>query len=116
MRRCPTCRTYLELSRRQNWRTLLLYRLKLVGVQSERLENGWSNLGGQNSRVNRARLEFRVRKQHDHVGVVVRETTVLFLFRAAAGVDHTVVGGDDDIRGARILAGTDSGGGEHRRE
>src|SRR5271165_2410202 len=107
----------LELGCRQDRSTLDLHRLELVGIQSERLQNSWSDLRGLNRRVYRARRECRVRKQHDHAGVVVRETSVLLLLLATAGVNHAVVGRDDDVWSARVAAiGGKSGSIKHGRQ
>jgi hypothetical protein len=67
----------LEVESGQNLRALLLDGLKLIGIESLSLQNRGRDLGGLNRTRYRRALEWRVRRQHDDVRVVMREAAVL---------------------------------------
>ena len=54
--------------------------VEFAGIESQRLKDGGSYLGGFDEAGHRTRCETRIRKQHDHVGIVVRKAAVLLLF------------------------------------
>ena len=72
------------------------------GIQSQRLQNSRSNL----RRLNRDSKGFgrkaRVRYKDHHVRVVVGEPAMFGLLRCAAGVRHTYVRSNDDVRSSGI--------------
>jgi hypothetical protein len=58
--------------------------LQLPGIDSKRLEDGWSHLRGTNSLIDRTRVEPAVREQQHGIRVVMGEAAMLGKFGAAA--------------------------------
>src|SRR6266850_3669219 len=87
--------------------------LELVGVESQGGENGGSNLGGFHRAGDRPGVKSGVRYENPHVGVVVREPTMLGLLLSARRVNYAHVRLDDDIRRSRIALRREAGRVEH---
>lgn len=84
--------------------------VKRFWVKAEGLEDSGGDLRCLCGGGDRARGEGRVGEEHDDVGVIVREATVLGELLGAAGVDDAGVGSDDDVRGAWVTVGRETGG------
>src|SRR6266850_4324841 len=85
-----------------------LHGLELVGVESQGGENGGSNLGGFHRAGDRPGVKSGVRYENHHVGVGVREPTMLGLLLSARRVNYAHVRLDHDIRPYRPIGISDS--------
>ena len=72
---------------RKHLRTLHPHALQTRWIQTQRLQDGRSNLTGLYRRRKRLGLQARIRHQDHHVGVVVGEAAVLGLLLGASGIN-----------------------------
>src|ERR1700722_1529182 len=95
----------LETDPRQNLGAFYLYRLQAARIEPQCFKNGGCNLCGLHRCPYGSYLESGIGQQQHYIRVVVAEAAVLHQFGCATRVNHTWVGRDDDVRGARVAGG-----------
>src|ERR1700726_4328629 len=94
-----------KVESRKNRSEFFSNRLQAIGIESQGLQDGGSDLLGFDRSGDGLVLETRVRDQQHHVGVIMRETAMLHQFPGAPGINHSNIGLDKNIRRAWISVG-----------
>src|SRR5207344_1570647 len=77
-------------------------RLQAVRIETQSLQDRRRDLHGLHRAGDCFWREVRVRQEHHHVGVVMRETTMFRQLLCAAGIRNADVRGHDDVWRTRI--------------
>jgi hypothetical protein len=64
----------------QDWCALFFNCIEAAGIESQRLKDSRSYLGGFDESSNCARIEIRIRKQHDYISIVVSKSAAPLVF------------------------------------
>ena len=106
----------LKAQSRQDCRTLFSNGVKAAGIEAQCLEDCGSDLRGPHEGGHRARIKTRIRNQHHHIGIVVRKTAMLRMFRVASRIHYSDVRLHDNVGRARVAIRRQAGFVEHRFE